>query len=64
MRSGDPDGGGIARDAQIRGLIAFVLVFLVLWFKLRMEEEWMRNQFGSSYDAYAKHLAALVPFVL
>lgn len=49
---------------QTRGLIAFVLVFLALWFKLRMEEEWMRNQFGPAYETYAQHVAALVPFVL
>jgi protein-S-isoprenylcysteine O-methyltransferase Ste14 len=56
--------GSAIATTQIRGIIAFALVFLVLWFKLRMEEEWMRNQFGPTYEAYAKHVAALVPFVL
>jgi protein-S-isoprenylcysteine O-methyltransferase Ste14 len=56
--------GSAVATTQIRGLIAFALVFLALWFKLRMEEEWMRNQFGSAYETYAKHVAALVPFVL
>ena len=32
--------------SQVRGLIVFALIFLVLWVKLRMEEEWMRSQFG------------------
>jgi protein-S-isoprenylcysteine O-methyltransferase Ste14 len=50
--------------AQVRGLIAFALVSLVLWAKLRTEEEWMRGQFGASYDVYSSRVAALVPFIL
>lgn len=49
---------------QMRGLVALILVFAVLWIKLRMEEQWMRAQFGTSYDAYTRRTAALVPFVL
>lgn len=49
---------------QARGLLAFVLVFFVLWFKFRMEEQWMRNQFGDAYATYTKRVAALVPFIL
>lgn len=50
--------------SQVRGAIAFVLVFLVLWSKLRMEEKWMRSQFGEMYAAYADKTAALVPYLL
>ena len=50
--------------AQMRGIVAFVLVSLVLWYKLRMEEQWMRTQFGAPYEAYSRRTAALVPFVL
>lgn len=50
--------------AEIRGIIAFVLVSLVLWSKLRMEEQWMRTQFGAPYEAYSRRTAAVVPFVL
>jgi protein-S-isoprenylcysteine O-methyltransferase Ste14 len=49
---------------QVRGFIAFVLVFLALWYKLRMEENWMRGQFGAAWEAYSRRTAALVPFVL
>jgi len=56
--------GTAIATTQARGLLAFVLVFLVLWFKLRMEEEWMRNQFGDTYASYSKRVAALVPFLL
>jgi protein-S-isoprenylcysteine O-methyltransferase Ste14 len=47
--------------SQVRGFIGFVLIFLVLWAKLRMEEVWMRSQFGETYADYAHQTAALVP---
>ncbi|MGB8440851.1 MAG: isoprenylcysteine carboxylmethyltransferase family protein [Candidatus Acidiferrales bacterium] len=50
--------------SQVRGSIAFVLVFLALWLKLRMEEQWMRSQFGEAYATYARETAALVPYLL
>jgi protein-S-isoprenylcysteine O-methyltransferase Ste14 len=48
---------------QVRGVIGFVLIFIVLWKKLRMEEEWMRSQFGETYATYAHQTAALVPYL-
>jgi len=53
-------GSAVARG-EWRGLLAVVLVFLVLWHKLRLEEKWLRAHFGDSYDAYARRVAALVP---
>ena len=50
--------------SQVRGFIVFVLIFLVFWVKLRMEEEWMRSQFGETYATYARQTAALVPYLL
>lgn len=49
--------------SQVRGVIAFVLVFLALWSKLRMEEEWMSSQFGETYATYAHQTTALVPYL-
>jgi protein-S-isoprenylcysteine O-methyltransferase Ste14 len=49
---------------EVRGVIALLLLFLALWIKLRMEEQWMRSQFGEAYSTYARQTAALVPFVL
>lgn len=49
---------------QIRGLVAFPLFFFSLWYKLRLEEKWMRSQFGDAYLVYSRHTAALVPFLL
>jgi protein-S-isoprenylcysteine O-methyltransferase Ste14 len=50
--------------AKLRGALAFVMIFLSLWAKLRLEERWMRDQFGASYQAYSGRVAALVPFLL
>jgi protein-S-isoprenylcysteine O-methyltransferase Ste14 len=50
--------------SQVRGFIAFVLIVLVLWLKLRMEEQWMRSQFEETYATYAHQTAALVPYLL
>lgn len=49
--------------SQVRGIVVLVLVFLVFWAKLRMEEEWMRSEFGETYGTYASQTAALVPYV-
>jgi protein-S-isoprenylcysteine O-methyltransferase Ste14 len=56
-------GSAMARG-EWRGLLAVVLVFGTLWHKLRLEENWMRAQFGESYEAYAGRVAALVPYVI
>ena len=50
--------------SQVRGFIVFALIFLALWVKLRMEEGWMRSQFGETYATYARQTAALVPYLL
>ncbi|HUB52313.1 MAG TPA: isoprenylcysteine carboxylmethyltransferase family protein [Terracidiphilus sp.] len=49
--------------SQVRGFLALVLVLIVFWVKLRLEEQWMRSEFGESYSTYARHTSALVPFV-
>jgi protein-S-isoprenylcysteine O-methyltransferase Ste14 len=50
--------------SQVRGFLVFVLIFLAFWIKLRMEEQWMRSQFGEAYATYARQTAALVPYLL
>ena len=49
---------------EMRAAVAFFLIAVALAHKLRLEEKWMREQFGAKYDAYAGHVSALVPFVL
>src|SRR5690348_13960476 len=56
-------GAAIALS-QVRGVIVFIQVFLVFWAKLRMEEEWMRSQFGETYTTYAHQTAAPVPYLV
>jgi protein-S-isoprenylcysteine O-methyltransferase Ste14 len=56
--------GSAIATTQVRGLLALALIFIALWAKLSMEERWMREQFGTSYETYSRHVAALVPFVL
>lgn len=56
--------GSAVATGQLRGLVAFALVFLALWYKLRLEESWMRSQFGDVYVNYSRRTAALVPWLL
>ena len=56
-------GSAVARG-EWRGLLAVALLFGVLWRKLRLEEKWMRAQFGDVYESYSRQVAALVPHVL
>ena len=49
--------------AEVRGFVAFALMFLVFWAKLSMEEQWMRSQFGETYATYVRRTAALVPYL-
>lgn len=56
--------GSMIAEGQLRSLIAMAMVSIVLWLKLRLEENWMKGQFGASYEAYSRRVAALVPFLL
>jgi len=56
-------GCAVARG-EWRGLLAVTLVFGALWNKLKLEEKWMRLQFGESYEQYSRKVAALVPYFI
>jgi protein-S-isoprenylcysteine O-methyltransferase Ste14 len=56
--------GTAIATTQLRGLIAFALVAIALLYKLRLEEQWMRSQFGDTYASYSRRVAALVPYIL
>jgi protein-S-isoprenylcysteine O-methyltransferase Ste14 len=49
---------------QWRGLLAFVIAFAALWRKLRLEERYMSETFGDSYQRYRAHTKALIPYLL
>ena len=56
-------GSAVARG-DFRGVAAVALGLWAFWRKLRMEECWMREQFGEAYLAYTQRVAALIPFLL
>jgi protein-S-isoprenylcysteine O-methyltransferase Ste14 len=56
-------GSGLA-IGEWRVIVALVIVTVALWRKLRIEEGRMRQQFGDVYAVYARHVAALIPFLL
>jgi protein-S-isoprenylcysteine O-methyltransferase Ste14 len=46
-----------------RGLLALLIAFVAMWRKLRLEERWMSETFGDSYQRYREHTAALIPYL-
>ena len=54
-------GSAVARN-DWRGVLAVLIAGAALWGKLRLEERWMTEQFGSRYVAYARRVPALIPF--
>lgn len=47
-----------------RGLLGTAIVGVSFWFKLRLEERWMRETFGVRYEDYMRRTKALVPGLL
>jgi protein-S-isoprenylcysteine O-methyltransferase Ste14 len=50
--------------AEWRAVLAFAIAFAALWRKLKLEERWLTELFGSSYAAYRGRSWALIPWVL
>jgi protein-S-isoprenylcysteine O-methyltransferase Ste14 len=46
------------------GFVGVLVIAAGLWYKLRMEEEFMLQQFGDEYQIYRTQVRALIPFVL
>jgi protein-S-isoprenylcysteine O-methyltransferase Ste14 len=49
---------------ELRGILAVALVLGVLWAKRRLEERWIREHFGESYDAYSRRVRVLLPYLI
>jgi protein-S-isoprenylcysteine O-methyltransferase len=49
---------------EVSGLAGFLLLLLGFGFKLRMEETFMVQQFGSTYLDYKHRVKAVVPFLI
>jgi protein-S-isoprenylcysteine O-methyltransferase Ste14 len=56
-------GSAIARG-EVRGLVAVAIVAIAFWRKLRVEERWLEELFGSAYADYRRTTWALIPFVV
>jgi protein-S-isoprenylcysteine O-methyltransferase Ste14 len=56
-------GQAVAEGEWFR-LVAVGIIFGAFWRKLRIEERWMRRQFGSAYETYTQRVSALIPFIL
>ncbi|MBS0343504.1 MAG: isoprenylcysteine carboxylmethyltransferase family protein [Proteobacteria bacterium] len=53
-------GTALARS-DLGGMVAVVLVWGAFRRKIRLEERWMREQFGAAYGDYARRVPALLP---
>src|SRR3974390_2078542 len=56
--------GQAVSEGQWVRLIAVGIIFAGFWRKLRIEERWMREQFGSASETYSQRVSALIPFIL
>ena len=56
--------GTVIVYGEIRGLIGLLLLALGFGLKLRMEEAFMIQQFGSAYNDYKQRVKAVVPFLI
>ena len=56
--------GSAIAGGEWRGVLAVAIAFWALWRKLRIEEQWMHEQFGEAYQAYCRRVSALIPYVL
>ncbi|MBV8809260.1 MAG: isoprenylcysteine carboxylmethyltransferase family protein [Acidobacteriaceae bacterium] len=55
--------GTVIFDGKIRSIILFVAALSVLIHKMKIEEQFMTEQFGSEYTSYRQKTRALVPFL-
>jgi protein-S-isoprenylcysteine O-methyltransferase Ste14 len=53
-------GSGIARG-ELRGAWALAICVIAFTIKLRLEERWMRQEFGAEYARYSAEVPAIVP---
>jgi protein-S-isoprenylcysteine O-methyltransferase Ste14 len=56
--------GTVMVIGELRAVLALALIALPLWFKMRLEESWMREEFGEKYVEYSRRVAALIPGLL
>jgi len=56
--------GTVVARGEWRGLLAVLIMFAAVWWKLQREELWMGEAFGENYAKYRSEVSALIPFVI
>lgn len=56
-------GGAMLVSGEMHALIAFVIIAVAYWRKLRLEETILSAKFGAAWDGYQRETWALVPLV-
>ena len=56
--------GTVVARGEWRGLLAVLIMFAAMWWKLQREERWMDEAFGEDYAKYRSEVYALIPFVI
>jgi protein-S-isoprenylcysteine O-methyltransferase Ste14 len=56
--------GNALQVGDWRGLLAVAIVLASFWRKLKLEEAWLGERFGATWQAYAQRTRALVPGIL
>jgi protein-S-isoprenylcysteine O-methyltransferase Ste14 len=56
-------GSGILSSFQNMKFVVFVILVIVLIFKIRLEEKFLENRFGSTYLLYKSKTYRLLPFL-
>lgn len=56
--------GSCLAQGELRSVLAFVIVFVAFYWKLKREERWLAQTFGMQYAAYKQKVKALIPYVV
>lgn len=56
--------GSAIAAGHLGALLATLLISVVLWSKIRLEERWLCEAFGEQYPRYRREVKALIPFIL
>ena len=56
--------GTVIAFGELRGFVVLVVAIVAYWLKIRTEERFLEDQFGTAYSAYKHDVRALIPFVL
>lgn len=56
--------GGCLAQGELRSLLALVIVILTFYCKLKREEQWLAQTFGTQYEMYKHKVKALIPYLI